>query len=760
MITRLHLLRNIGQFDSVSPAANLTLGRLTLIYAENGRGKTTLAAVLRSLVTGDPIPISERRRLAALHPPHIVVDCTGGPPHAMFQNNAWNRTLPNMIVFDDVFVDENVYSGLAVGVDHRQNLHEMILGSQGVALNQQLQRLVAQVEAHNAALRAKGSAIPTAERGSLSLDDFCALTARADIDEAIQAAERNLAAAREQEPVRNTAAFEALSLPAFDVASIEQVLEEALPELDSAAAGRVQAHLASIGQNAETWVAEGMERISRTACPFCAQGLAASPVIDHYRAYFSDAYEALKHTVAESLAAVAKAHGGDVSAGFERTVRVTGERKQFWSRFCDVPGFTIDTAAIARDWRAAREALTAVLRAKQAAPLERMTLADDVRTALTTYEGHRQMVASVNRQLQQVNTTIRVVKEQAAAGNVNALSADVARLKAVKARHSPRIAPLCDDYLNEKTAKANTEQSRDQARTALDQYRTSAFPGYQTAINLYLERFNVGFRLDRVTAVNTRGGPTCTYNVVINTVPVAVAGGELAPGEPSFRTALSAGDRNTLALAFFFASLDQDPNLATKVVVIDDPISSLDEHRSLTTVQEVRRLSERTSQVIVLSHSKQFLCRIWEGTDRTMRAAVTVVRDGTGSTIQSWDVDQDSITEQDRRHTLLRGYLMGSPVNVREVARSIRPLLEAFLRVAYPDTFPPGTLLGSFRVNCDKRVGTADEILRAADIQELRDLTEFSNRFHHDTNRASETETINDGELRGYVGRALRFARR
>jgi hypothetical protein len=65
----------------------LTLGRLTLVYAENGRGKTTLAAILRSLTSGDPIPIAERRRLAALHLPHVVVSRDGGPA-AMFQNNA------------------------------------------------------------------------------------------------------------------------------------------------------------------------------------------------------------------------------------------------------------------------------------------------------------------------------------------------------------------------------------------------------------------------------------------------------------------------------------------------------------------------------------------------------------------------------------------------------------------------------------------------------------------------------------------------
>lgn len=62
------LLRNIGLFDSLSAGGNIPLSRHSLIYAENGREKTTLAAIMRSLATGDPLPISERRRLAAQHP--------------------------------------------------------------------------------------------------------------------------------------------------------------------------------------------------------------------------------------------------------------------------------------------------------------------------------------------------------------------------------------------------------------------------------------------------------------------------------------------------------------------------------------------------------------------------------------------------------------------------------------------------------------------------------------------------------------------
>jgi wobble nucleotide-excising tRNase len=767
MINGLRLIRNIGKFDSVDAAANIPLARLTLIYAENGRGKTTLSAILRSLATGDPIPIAERRRLTALHPPHVVLDCDGGPPAASFQNNAWNRTVPTMAVFDDVFVDENVYSGLAIGPDHRQNLHELILGSQGVALNGQLQQFVAQIEAHNAALRARATAIPVAERGVLSVDEFCALPARTNIDDEIQVAERNLAAAREQDPVRNTAAFDTLILPAFDVAGIDNILRQDLPTLDAAAAARVQAHLAGSAQGAEAWIAEGMRRLPRAAagdvggaCPFCAQDLLGSPVIGHYRAYFSDAYRALKRRVSEALALVNRTHAGDVPAGFERGVRVMGERRQFWSRFCETPDVSVDTATIARDWRAAREAITEGLVAKQLAPLDRIGLSDAARAALTAYDKHRQAIATLSQQLQNTNSAIRLVKERVQTANPTALTADLARLKAVKARHTPSIAALCDAYLAEKAAKTNTERLRDQAKAALDNYRVNAFPGYQTAINVYLERFNAGFRLDQVTAANTRGGPTCTYNVVINNVPVPVAGSDPVRGQPSFRNTLSAGDRNTLALAFFFASLDQDPGLANKIVVVDDPLSSLDEHRSFTTVQEVRRLVQRSSQVIVLSHTKTFLGRIWDGSDRAIRAALQVTRDGAGSTIVRWDVDQDSISEHDRRHAMLRQYLGTGAQNTRDVARAIRPLLEAFLRVASPEYFPPGTLLGPFRGLCTRRVGTPQEILSMPLIQELANLTEYANRFHHDTNPAWETEAVNDGELRGFVGRALRFAKR
>jgi len=764
MIISLNLIRNIGRFDSVTTTTQFAL--LTLIYAENGRGKTTLSAILRSLATGDPIPISERRTLAAQHPPHAIVACTGGPPDAIFQNGAWNRTLPGVLIFDDVFVDQNVYSGLVVGSDHRQNLHELILGSQGIALNQQLQALIARIEQHNAELRRRSNLIPANERGTLSADEFCALPANGNIDQEIQSAEQNLAASRQQDPIRITPDLPLLDLPEIDLAAIEAVLGTRLPDLDAAAAARVQAHLQSIGGNSERWVAEGMARQNAVTeagvntCVFCAQELSGSPVIAHYRAFFGEAYRAHQQTIRVAESGFNQTHSEAAALPFERSVRTLVERRVFWSAFGELPGIGIDSPAVTADWNAVRVQIADLFEQKRAAPLDAVIVPNETRSAVDAYNVRRSEIAALNQQISAANQTIATIKQRAATANTATITAALAQLKATKARHIPATDALCQSYLTEKQAKAATEQQRDQASQALAQYRSQVFPAYEAAINRYLQRFNAGYHLASVQSVNTRGGPACSYNVVVNNTPVTVGGGNPQPGDHSFKNVLSAGDRNTLAVAFFLASVELDTNRANRVIVIDDPVSSLDEHRSLTTVQEIRRLLTQVAQVVILSHSKPFLCRIWESATPTQKAALQVVRQGRASTITAWDVNADSETENDRRHEALREYLANGGQNEREVATAIRPCLEAFFRVAYPEHFPAGTLLGPFRGLCAQRVGAPHEILSQADIDELSDIVDYGNLFHHDTNAAPEAEVINSTQLEGFVRRTLAFAKR
>lgn len=102
MISRIQLLRNVGQFDNVNPPQQTAFTPFSLIYGENGRGKTTIAAILRSLAINDPILVAERQRLGSQHPPQVVISHAAG--QSIFQNGAWTQPHPDIAIFDDAFV--------------------------------------------------------------------------------------------------------------------------------------------------------------------------------------------------------------------------------------------------------------------------------------------------------------------------------------------------------------------------------------------------------------------------------------------------------------------------------------------------------------------------------------------------------------------------------------------------------------------------------------------------------------------------------
>jgi wobble nucleotide-excising tRNase len=618
VIQKIRLIKAIGQFDSVNSAAAIDLRKLTLIYAENARGKTTLVAIARSLSTGEAIPISERRRLGAPHAPEAIIECTGNTSPACFQNGSWSRTLPEVLVFDDFFVDQNVYSGLDVEAEHRQNLHELILGEAGVALARRVDDLAVQIRDHNTELRSKADAIAVTDRHGLSVDDFCGLAATPDIDDAINTSERQLTALQNAATVRSSPEFATLQFPTVDFAAVSSLLGRTVADLDQQAVDTVAEHFAALGDGAETWVATGIQYADKTSdevgadCPFCKQSLQASEIFAHYRAYFGEAYTALQSELAEVQVKIERALNGDALAGFERQVRSADERSRSWSRYATVPEVHIDTSAVARAWQQARDAVLVAVRAKRSDPLTATSLSTDAQTKIENYETTAREVQSVSDSLAAANETVKRVKESVNTGSTSTAEVELRRLRATKARYSTANLTLCSAYLDGKTAKETAEAEKLVAQQALDTYRATVFPNYQTAINTYLSRLGAGFTIVNIESQPTGGRPSCVYCLVINGHQVPVGANTASAGSHTFKTTLSAGDRNTLALAFFLAALDQDPNRANRIVVLDDPMSSLDKHRRMATIQQIRTLLPTVAQIIVMSHDEYFLFKIYD----------------------------------------------------------------------------------------------------------------------------------------------------
>ena len=762
MIEKINLLRNIGEFDSVTFPNNITLTQFSLIYAENARGKTTLSAILHSLTTGIAQFINERHRLGSQNPPHIVITHRG--QQVVFQNGTWSYTIPDIAIYDDAFVAANICSGINLETSHRQNLHELILGAQGVALNTKLQEYVDRNEQHILELRNKDNAIPASARGPFSVDAFCDLKPDPDIDINIKDMEHRLAAANSADSIRKQAEFVPITLPDIDVNSINVILSQTLADLEAEAATRVRSHLDSLGNGGEAWVADGMSRISSASkgynfkiCPFCSQNLDDSELINLYQAYFSKEYKTLTTSIQQIIFDVRNVHNRDISVKFERSISTAVQNREFWKNFIDLPDILVDTTAISHEWTAARESILGHLKAKELSPLESMALTEDNIVVIAKYRERREEIAMLSANLQTYNERLNIIKEQAATDNLVELESTLKKLKAKKQRFDPTITPLCDAFLEEKANKKQTETLRDQTRASLDQYRQQIFPAYETAINENLAQLNASFRLGSVKPINTRAGSSASYFVVINQTNVDIS----AENGPSFRNTLSSGDRNTLALAFFFASIELDPNLEKKIVILDDPMTSLDEHRTEATIEKLKTLGKYVKQVIVLSHRKSFLCALWEGLGSNDRASMRILRAGIGSKLSEWEVRNDSFTDHDKRYELVNDYIQANnPKTERNVAEALRPILESFIRVAYPLSFHPSNTLGPFISECKQQQGTKNEILSSHDITELETLLNYANRFHHDTNPAYKTTSINDTELVNFAKRTFSFTSR
>lgn len=183
-----------------------------------------------------------------------------------------------MVVFDDAFVSTNVCSGIEIETQHRQNLHELILGGEGVELNEALRAQVAEIDQLNKELRQEARAVEmNAAKGNLSVDDFCALPEEPNLEALLAMKKRNVAAAKSASSIRQRVAFVVTRLPVFDKGVLSEILRRTLPDLEAEAANGVSAHFRKLGVGSETWVGEGMSKVEAATadkgsqdCPFCA----------------------------------------------------------------------------------------------------------------------------------------------------------------------------------------------------------------------------------------------------------------------------------------------------------------------------------------------------------------------------------------------------------------------------------------------------------------------------------------------------------
>ncbi|OFW18282.1 MAG: hypothetical protein A3H97_24025 [Acidobacteria bacterium RIFCSPLOWO2_02_FULL_65_29] len=755
MLKKIISIKNVGRFLNYSAAGDVELKRYTVMFAENGRGKTTLCAVLRSLQSGDAAHVLGRTTLGTTDgAPEIMILVDGGT--AAFKTAAWNTTVSNLAIFDSTFVSENVYSGDAVSLDHKRNLYRVIVGKQGVDLARQIEELDAASREKSTAIREKRAAVQAVVPQGLTVDVFSFLQEDTEIDAKISEKERELEAVKQADQIKGRAGLAELVLPTFPVGFVG-LLGKTIKGISEDAERRIAKQIEShaMHERGEPWLSEGVGYVRNDACPFCSQSLDGVALIAAYKAYFGEAYNALRTEISALRQLIDAAFGDREIGRIERITDQNVSSVEFWSKYCAItPPALAGADKVGDTLRTLRQSALALLDQKARRPLDLVQADASFTAANAALIAAQGDAATYNQAVQNANAAITAKKAATSAADLRAVESTLTRLRATKRRHEADAIAACQDYETAVSAKKALEDQKASVREKLDRYTEEVIGRYERTINQLLDDFQAGFRITGTKHGYPGGVASSSYQIFINETPVELGDSNSPLDRPSFKNTLSSGDKSTLALALFLAQLEHDPEKAGKIVVFDDPFNSQDNFRKDCTVQKIKKCGESCPQIIVLSHDQNFLKRIWDrfASEAGNRKCLQLTRIGVrNTTISEWDIEQATQARFVADRQALADYYHTGEGASRDIVNKIRPVLETYCRNLYPAEFTAdtlGTIIGKVRIT-----GSASPL--HALLDDLDALNEYTRRYHHGEGLNAATELINDTELQGFVKKTL-----
>lgn len=727
--------------------------KATLIYAENGRGKTTLAAVLRSLAKGDATFLQRQKTLDGKLPTKVLLQFGSGH-RVTWENGAWSEHRPEFLVFDSDFVDRNVYSGSSVSTNHRKNLLEFALGEAAVAARTAVE--AATVAATEAGAKVQEVVLQlSGYHAEIELAVFEKLPKVEDVDIQIAGLQKRITDAG------NVAAIIAKPLPAvvsepeFDIDSVFSILGTTLDDIHEDAERTVKDHIEKLKDSkAELWLSQGYEFGEHDSCPYCGQDTSDNDLIRAYKTHFNKAYSDLKEKVAGLTATINTATAKSVVDLFAEGVKVATTSAEGWKEHIETPPITFDAVAAETSLAQLRGMLDALRERKVTEMAEAVGSAEELERAKGLWQQVTSQMQSTNVVATAAMGAINTYKEHLQAESVPALQAQLDKLQATKKRYQPDVVDMLLKLNAARTALRVAEGAKKNERDKLDELMPKILAKYEQSINSLLKQFGAAFSIKGMGG-NFRGkAPRSEYRLLLRGKDVALEG-----TGPSFATTLSEGDKRTLAFAFFVASTLADPKLSDRIVVVDDPMCSLDVNRRRHTQTVLAAMCTQSTQLILLAHDPYFL-RDFRSELNAKDSSVPIVvfqlkfEANDYSNFGTIDIDEECESIYVRNHALLNRYLAGQENDRSKTLKAIRQMLEGYLHRRFPGLLPRSAMFGEILALIDSADSSAPLSHAKNLLNDLNDINGFVKKHSHDegeTGPALPTAS----EIKLYVEKAL-----
>lgn len=679
MLKRISTIQNIGRFKACS-SGSAQFEKITLIFGRNTYGKSTLADLLSSLETGVVDFLTIRRTIPDDKQPQeaILSFLADGQQKetslhlSLPASDGWKPALPDGLqlhVFDDGFLHKNVFAGRLLTRSTKERFSAFVLGAQGVA------------KAQDIADKNKQKGDATRERNKLqkaalsdidNLDDFLKLS---PIETANIINERIIELRRDYDALnkQRTNAVKIHSRKDVGVLNWEKDVPDTLQRLNDALQASLQTHHKDARQsvaehiqksftdakNAESWIQQGLTQNNGELCQFCGQTLSkeALQLLDVYRQSFDTSYREHEQRIRLELAAtrtlLTKERGNALKIAIEsnNSALVSYSELEDDSHYLllikQMSLLTTNLNLALDSWEQHQFQLgiqlDEVITKKLASPHTALNaLQADI---LANMDGQiSDLVEQYNVSAAQLNIIFRGFKVSVQDDSLVQRLAEIEREGKAEARKLKRVelSNQCTEYLalDSTITQLGTEITRLNEELRNEQ---SGFLGqFFARMNTYFEIFgSQNFRLEK--GEDTSGHKPIYYlKVKFHDVDVS---------ERNLEQVFSESDRRALALAIFWASLSglSKSEQRNAIIVLDDPVTSFDNHRMTSVHQEIANLADTVRQIILLSHFEHGIsCFLDTYRHNKKIQLLSIERVGNSSDIKVSDIDEFIKTEHEK----------------------------------------------------------------------------------------------------------------
>lgn len=780
MIKQINSINNVGAFREFPNGGSIQFEKLTFIYGLNTKGKTTLTDILSSLKENEPTLITSRKSIPAVNL-NQSVRISVRPNNAAnqllctFLNDSWTQlnSNDNFHIFGSDFIHKNLFTGLTIERQNKENFTRFVLGQQGGQLAIQIakykkvlgdkRRDLSNVLPAYLKDKADKEFLPFLSIDPSSINLEVTKQKLTDLEQRLRQEQQRLQRPTEILSIEDISKFNITPTNVQElVTQTNDLLEREFNKVSSDVIAKLQEHIQNnfeITENAEQWIKKGVDtrKSDSENCSFCGQSLeTATDLINAYNSYFNEAY---RNYISDISNTIKNLNNQWQALNYNSLNTVTAKQTLLiqYAQLINTDAFTAllthlneliastnETDLNDLSTQFSQQANQA-FNTKERKPHEIVQLID-FSSLLENHANYQRNLSSISETIDSIRKAIRLFKEP---------YSDLTQIRT-------RISELQTEIETKKRAIARVEQNDACVSYQREQREITVIEGRITANeralsenqNQYLDRFysridfnfkqfgSENFTLERGT--DNRGHqPVCYLKVKFKNVEI---------NDSNITKVFSESDKRALALSLFWAKMDflTPEQKENAIIVLDDPVTSFDDNRILKSITRIKDTLREMRQVIVLTHYSHFIRNFMERgmNDDFTIAFIEIAQNNTTSFLRRIESNLFTETTYDKVFSKIQSFInRESEVDIRA---DLRPFLESL--------YLPHFYIREFKAytESDTPFSTLREKIDAIFSDET--VKEKFHEFRTTLNSDSHIFTSsNEEDIRGFANRMMMY---